>query len=163
LRSDAGAGYGVRRFQGEGYPTAPVRRVAFMSHDEPDRRGGEELLCPSVPPHPTESVLIGVVSGTADEPRVLPTKHAMPVTREIIDLPQPVAPTEVFLFAATCCASGCIHFKKAACQIAARSTVLLDEVTVRLPKCPIRAQCRWFHQEGPAICRRCPQIVTMQH
>lgn len=87
----------------------------------------------------------------------------MQVTREIIQLARPVSPSEVFRFASTCRTSGCIHFKDAACQIAARSVGLLDEVVTRLPKCPIRAQCRWFHQEGPAMCRRCPQIVTEQH
>ena len=87
----------------------------------------------------------------------------MPVTREIIGLAHPVSPTEVFRFAAPCGAKGCIHFRDTACQIAARSTVLLDEVVTHLPKCPIRARCRWFHQEGADMCRRCPQIVTEQY
>ncbi|MEU2027144.1 hypothetical protein ABZ565_34210 [Streptomyces sp. NPDC016469] len=124
-------------------------------------KSDEELLCPSAPAHP-ESVLIGIVSGTANEPQIIPTENAMPVTPEIIDMAGPVAPTEAFRFAATCRTGGCIHFKNAACQIASRSTMLLDEVVINLPKCPIRAECRWFHQEGTDMCRRCPQIVTKQ-
>ncbi|MGW1365410.1 hypothetical protein ACWCQP_49950 [Streptomyces chartreusis] len=132
-----------------------------MSRDEPDQQQ-EELLCPSTSVR-SESVLIGVVSGSAEAPRVLPTDRVVPVTQEVIDLAQPVSPTEVFRFAAACQTVRCVHFKNAACQIAARSTVLLDEVVEDLPKCPIRAQCRWFHQEGAAMCRRCPQIVTKQY
>ncbi|GGS89907.1 hypothetical protein GCM10010206_60810 [Streptomyces cinerochromogenes] len=132
-----------------------------MSRDEPDRQRGE-LLCPSAAAH-SESVLIGVVTGSADAPRVRPTDHAMPVTQEVLDLAQPVSPTEVFRFAAPCRTGSCIHFRNAACQISARSTVLLDEVVAQLPKCPIRARCRWFHQEGADMCRRCPQIVTKQY
>ncbi|MET8101506.1 hypothetical protein ABZV29_34420 [Streptomyces sp. NPDC005236] len=133
-----------------------------MSHDEQPDRPQEELLCPSAGAH-SDSVLIGVVSGSADAPRVLPTDQTMPVTQEVIDLAHPVAPTEVFRFAAPCGTGNCIHFRDAACQIAARSTVLLDEVVAQLPKCLIRARCRWFHQEGADMCRRCPQIVTKQY
>ncbi|WP_335935066.1 hypothetical protein [Streptomyces sp. PTD5-9] len=131
-----------------------------MPHDETGR-SSEELLCPSAPAQP-ESVLIGVVSGSVDDTRIIPTERAMPVTPELIDMTGPVAPTEVFRFAATCRTNGCIHFKNAACQIAVRSAALLDEVVTELPKCPIRTQCRWFHQEGGDLCRRCPQIVTRQ-
>ncbi|MGX2993033.1 hypothetical protein JNUCC64_01860 [Streptomyces sp. JNUCC 64] len=107
-------------------------------------------------------MLIGVLSGTAEEPRVVPTERALPVDRELIELAGPVAPDEVFRFAAPCRTSECAHFKDSACGIAGRGVVLLDEVTVRLPACPIRARCRWFRQEGPPMCRRCPQIVTHQ-
>ncbi|MEU0275562.1 hypothetical protein [Streptomyces sp. NPDC006307] len=123
----------------------------------------EALLCPSSPPHLGESVLIGVVSGTPEEPRVIPTERAIPVTQDIVDLARPVSPGEVFRFASRCRTAACIHFKNATCHIAARSTVLLDEVTGKLPYCAIRAQCRWFHQEGSDVCRRCPQIVTKQY
>jgi hypothetical protein len=133
-----------------------------MPPNEPDAGEEEVLLCPSALPNPNESVLIGVVSGTADEPRVIPTEYAMRVTQEIIDLAAPVPPGEIFRFAAPCRASGCVHFGDETCNIAARGVALLDEVTVRLPKCPIRSACRWFHQEGPDMCRRCPQVVTEQ-
>ncbi|MEV0530970.1 hypothetical protein [Kitasatospora sp. NPDC050463] len=132
-----------------------------MPQENADDGGG--LLCPSAPADPTGSVLIGVVSGTPEAPRVVPTAHAMPVSLEIIELARPASPGEVFRFAGACQASGCIHFRNAACQIAARSAVLLDEVVEDLPRCPIRAQCRWFRQEGPSLCRRCPQIVTEQY
>jgi len=56
-----------------------------------------------------------------------------------------------------------VHFRDDACRLAARSVAVLTEVTEDLPRCSIRPQCRWFRQEGPAMCRRCPQIVTDQY
>ena len=35
-----------------------------------------------------------------------------------------------------------------------------DPVVRALPRCAIRPTCRWFRQEGPAACFRCPQVVT---
>jgi hypothetical protein len=87
----------------------------------------------------------------------------MEVTPELLDLADPVSPSEVFRFASTCRASACVHFHSGACQLAVRSVAVLSEVTEKLPKCAIRTQCRWFRQEGAAICRRCPQIVTDQY
>jgi hypothetical protein len=87
----------------------------------------------------------------------------MAVTQALLDLAGPVSPTEVFRFAATCRTSACTHFQGGACQLAARSVEILSEVSVALPHCAIRPACRWFRQEGPAICRRCPQIVTDQY
>jgi hypothetical protein len=36
-------------------------------------------------------------------------------------------------------------------------------VVKALPVCTIRAECRWFAQEGRAACERCPQVVTEVH
>jgi hypothetical protein len=121
-----------------------------------------ELLCPSARGHPGASVLIGVVGGTPEAPRVTPTEVALEVTPELLDMASPVSPSEVFRFAAKCQGCACPHFSNDACQLAVRSVEILSEVTDKLPHCAIRPQCRWFRQEGPAICRRCPQIVTDQ-
>jgi hypothetical protein len=121
-----------------------------------------ELLCPSARGHPGVSVLIGVVGGTPEAPRITPTEVALEVTPELLELAAPVAPTEVFRFASSCQGCACPHFGNQACQLAVRSVEILSEVTDKLPHCAIRRQCRWFHQEGPAMCRRCPQIVTDQ-
>jgi hypothetical protein len=108
-------------------------------------------------------VLIGVVTGKPGAPRVVPTEVPVEVTPELLALAAPVSPSEVFRFASACRASACVHFHGDACQLAVRSVVALSEVTEDLPKCSIRPQCRWFRQEGPPICRRCPQIVTDQY
>jgi hypothetical protein len=122
-----------------------------------------ELLCPSSRGYPGTSVLIGVVGGTPEAPRITPTGAALEVTPELLALAAPVSPTEVFRFASSCQGCACPHFSNDACQLAVRSVEILSEVTAKLPHCAIRPQCRWFRQEGPAICRRCPQIVTDQY
>jgi hypothetical protein len=124
---------------------------------------GDELLCPSAPGTLDDSVLIGVVTIHPDGPRVVPTERAFSVTPEILKMAEPVSPSEVFRFASTCRGAKCQHFKNEACQLAVRSVDLLEAVVDDLPKCPIRSRCRWFRQEGSAICKRCPQIVTDQY
>jgi hypothetical protein len=121
-----------------------------------------ELLCPSAPASVEESVLIGVVTGVPGRPRIVPTARPMPVTRELLQMAEPVRPSEVFRFAAVCRGQQCVHFENEACQLAARSVRLLEAVSEDLPPCPIRSKCRWFRQEGPPICKRCPQVITDQ-
>lgn len=124
---------------------------------------GGEFLCPSSTGTLENTVLIGVVTDHADGPRVVPTDRAIPVTPDILKMAEPVGPSEVFRFASPCQGCKCPHFRNEACQLAVRSVELLQEVTDALPKCSIRPHCRWFRQEGPAICRRCPQVVTDQY
>jgi hypothetical protein len=121
-----------------------------------------ELLCPSAPGSLDDSILIGVVTSHPEGPRVVPMERALTVTPEILELAEPVSPTEVFRFAAACRSTKCPHFQCGACQLAARSVVLLNSVVDDLPRCPIRSACRWFRQEGSAMCMRCPQIITDQ-
>lgn len=133
-----------------------------MAQVETRTANSHELLCPSSRGTLEDSVLIGVVTRHADGPRVVPTEGAMPVTPEILAMAEPVGPSEVFRFASTCQAGKCPHFQNEACQLGVRSVKLLEAVTDGLPKCSIRAHCRWFRQEGAAICKRCPQVVTDQ-
>jgi hypothetical protein len=84
----------------------------------------------------------------------------LPVTDELLKLAEPVAPTEVFRFAAPCANDGCRHYSRGNCQLAAKVVQMLQPATEQLPYCLIRASCRWFAQEGRAACLRCPQVVT---
>jgi hypothetical protein len=101
-----------------------------------------------------------VVGGTVEEPRVGYLERPLEVTEETLALAAPVKPTEVFRFAAPCAASQCQHFDGSQCVLATRTVALLPRVVGRLPRCAIRPRCRWWAQEGPAACFRCPQIVT---
>lgn len=123
----------------------------------------QRSLCPSAPGCPGGSVLIGVVAGTSDGPRVLPTEAPVEVTDELLALSGPVSPQEIFRFASGCRAEACVHFNDGCCQLARRAVERLAEVQQRAQHCPIRPRCQWFRQEGIAICRRCPQIITEQH
>jgi len=122
-----------------------------------------QLLCPSAPGSLDDSVLIGVVTSHPDGARVVPTEGAFPVTPDILKLAEPVSPSEVFRFASACRGAKCMHFENNACQLAVRSVKRLEPVVEELPKCPIRSLCRWFRQEGPAMCKRCPQVITDQY
>jgi hypothetical protein len=107
-----------------------------------------------------DSVVFGVIVGTSEEPRLAHLVKPQPVTEELLALAEPVAPTEVFRFAASCAGKGCQHFDGNNCRLAARIVENIPAVTEALPPCSIRSSCRWWQQEGKAACMRCPQIVT---
>jgi hypothetical protein len=117
-------------------------------------------LCPSARENQSDSVVFGIAAGTVEEPRVSYLSEPQPVTNELLALAEPVTPTEVFRFAATCVERGCAHFDGTNCRLAQRIIKGLSEVTDKLPPCRIRQNCRWWLQEGKAACLRCPQVVT---
>jgi hypothetical protein len=117
-------------------------------------------LCPSAQDGWEGSVVFGVVGGTADEPRVTHLDAPVPLNDELLAHVDPVTPAEVFRMAAPCLCSGCTHFEDDRCNLAKRIVKVLPPVTARLPKCSIRPRCRWWRQEGPSACARCPQVVT---
>jgi hypothetical protein len=84
----------------------------------------------------------------------------VPVTADLVALTGPVPPAQVLRIAAPCQEKGCCHFDGTDCRLATRLVQLMPSVSVSLPPCHIRADCRWFRQEGNAACYRCPQIVT---
>jgi hypothetical protein len=116
-------------------------------------------LCPSAQPEAPGAVLVGVVGGSVQQPRVQFLGTPVPVTAELLELTAPVSPGEVLRVAAPCLGSGCRHFADRQCALAAKVTRLLPEVSEELPDCAIRPDCRWFGQEGGAACRRCPQVI----
>jgi hypothetical protein len=125
--------------------------------------GTTAALCPSAQAEWENSVAIGVVRGTADQPLMVPFGTPQPVTDQLLALAAPVTPAEVFRFAAPCMGSGCVHFADGQCRLATRVVTLLPAVTERLLKCAIRLHCRWWRQEGRAACLRCPQVVTANY
>lgn len=124
-----------------------------------------ETLCPSAQPDWPAARLFAVVGGTPDRPETAYLDQAQPVTQELLDLAGPVAPAEVFRFAAPCVGSACGHFDRGEhkCRLAEKTVRLTSSVVDVLPHCSIRKTCRWWQQEGPAACRRCPQVVTINY
>jgi len=106
------------------------------------------------------SVVLGVVGGTAEEPRLAYLKEPQPVTEDLLALSAPVKPTEVFRFAAPCAGGGCLHFDGTSCRLATKTVQLLPAAVNRLPRCRLRPRCRWWRQEGRDACLRCPVVVT---
>ncbi|MBD3886017.1 nitrogen fixation protein [Phormidium tenue FACHB-886] len=117
-------------------------------------------LCPSAQPHMEGSTAFGVISGTVESPSVAYLTEAQPVTEKLLSLAAPVAPTEVFRFAASCEAGNCQHFDGKHCRLATRIVEKLPVATTALPACVLRPNCRWWRQEGKSACLRCPQVVT---
>jgi len=120
------------------------------------------ILCPSAQPDWQGAQVFGVVGGTADAPETAYLPTPQPVTEQLLQLAGPVRPAEVFRMAAPCACSGCGHFAPEAgqCRLAAKIVRWVPTVVDKLPACAIRAECRWWHQEGKAACLRCPQVVT---
>lgn len=118
------------------------------------------LLCPSAQLEMDNPVAIGVILGSAEEPRLVHLERTLPVTDELLAMSAPVKPTEVFRFAAPCAGDACKHFDGQDCGLVQRIVQILPRVTNDLPACSIRAECRWWHQEGRSACFRCPQVVT---
>jgi len=117
-------------------------------------------FCPSAQPDWEGSVAIGVMEGTAEEPRMTHFPSPLRVSRELLDLAKPVTPTEVFRFAAPCLTERCVHFRNSQCNLVTQIVSVLPTVTEILPACAVRGQCRWWRQEGKAACLRCAQVVT---
>jgi hypothetical protein len=117
-------------------------------------------LCPSAQPDMPNSIALGVMVGTVDEPYFVHFQKPKQVTEGLLALTEPVKPTEVFRFAATCMGSGCVHFDGTNCRLVQQVVENLPTVAEMLPPCHIRSSCRWYQQEGKAACLRCPQVVT---
>jgi hypothetical protein len=117
------------------------------------------IHCPSAQPG-ADGIVIGVVTGTAEQRRIGYLTEPQPVTEEILALAAPAASPQVFRIAAPCMGDGCKHFSGGDCSLAKRIVTSFDPVVSGLPPCRIRPTCRWFRQEGREACLRCPQVVT---
>lgn len=115
-------------------------------------------LCPSSQPNIEDSIVFGVIEGTVSEPCVSYLIHPQPLYK-IAKLAEPVKPTEVFRIASSCAEHNCKHFDGVKCSLV-QKIVKLDAVVDSIPHCAIRADCKWWEQEGKEACLRCPMIVT---
>ncbi|HEY7405560.1 MAG TPA: nitrogen fixation protein [Candidatus Angelobacter sp.] len=118
--------------------------------------GSEVPYCPSAQPHMREARLLGVVKNGETSYLAEP----VPLTGELLAMTQPVGPSRVLRIAARCEENSCVHFDGVNCRLVTRIVEQLPAVTDTLPACLIRADCRWYRQEGRAACLRCPQVVT---
>jgi hypothetical protein len=123
--------------------------------------GEKSLACPSAAADWEGAQLLGVVEGEADAPRVTYVAPR-PVTPELLALvPPELRPEEVFRFTAPCRGTGCAQFQNGRCGVARAAAEHLPALGERaLPACQLRPNCRWWADEGPAACYRCPTVVT---
>ena len=121
----------------------------------------EPLLCPSAQPSEPGARVFGVQTTTPDrERRVGYLTETVPVTKDLLALSGEADSAEVLRVAAPCMNGNCMNFEHGACGLAGRVARMLDPVVGALPRCAIRPSCRWFREQGPAACVRCPQVVT---
>ena len=119
-----------------------------------------QLMCPSAQPETPGALVLGVIDHDASPPEVQYLDQPQPVTPELLALAEPVRPTEVLRFAATCQEGLCSHWSGHDCSLVTRLVQLVPAASLALPPCRIRTDCRWFHQRGREACRRCPLVVT---
>jgi hypothetical protein len=121
-------------------------------------KSSKPLMCPSAKPEMDGSVIFGIVAGTPEQPQLHHLRETKQIPSELLALESPVKPTEIFRIAATC-SEKCLHFDGANCRLSQRIVEGLPQVSESIPPCPIRADCRWWNQDGKEACLRCTQIV----
>jgi hypothetical protein len=104
------------------------------------------------------AVIHGVVDAASGSISYL--EKPVEVTPELLAQTAPLLPTEVLRFAAPCQEGRCGHFTGSSCSLVERLVQVLPPTTPDLPKCAIRARCRWFSDAGRQACLRCSEIVT---
>jgi hypothetical protein len=120
----------------------------------------DRLNCPSAQPDEADSTVIGVVVTRDGRARVSLLPQPVPLSSVAHLIPDTVPVTEVLRLAAPCAERHCRHFSGQHCTLASRIVARLPAVVDRLAPCALRPTCRWWDQEGPAACRRCPQVIT---
>jgi hypothetical protein len=125
----------------------------------------QEILCPSVPHDWEGARVFAVVGGTVDRPELSYLDQALPVTDEVVRMAAPVAPDEVFRMAGACASHRCVHYTSEddRCTLVERTVGMTETAVHLLPRCAVRAGCRWWQQEGADACRRCPQVARRDY
>jgi len=123
----------------------------------------ETLLCPSSQPEVEGVRVLGVVQQVGEGFEVSYLDQPLEATPDVLAMAAPSQPTEVFRLAAPCQTHRCPHYDGSDCSLVTRIVQILPAVVEQLPRCQIRPECRWFHQEGAAACRRCPQVSTVNY
>jgi hypothetical protein len=121
----------------------------------------EGFLCPSTSVDNATRV-IGVVQRAEehDGARVAYAAGPVPFTEDLRLLTAPLDAAEVLRLAGPCAEQRCAHHVDGRCSLGERAVSLLPPVVQRAPRCSIRSHCRWYGEQGLAVCQRCPAIVT---
>ncbi len=123
----------------------------------------DKTLCPSAPYDSPDAKIFGVVTGSVEQPEVTFLDKPEPVTDELLELAKPASPKEVFRISSPCAQGNCSHFngESNTCRLVEKTVRIAPKVVEMLPVCAIRAECKWWEQEGKEACMRCPQVATL--
>lgn len=119
----------------------------------------ENKICPSATCHPG-SLLLGVVQS---DRKVALLSTPMLVTEDFVDKAFKAGDPEKRLrFAGKCARSGCSQWTGSRCGVIDEAMKVMEFAIddSALPQCNIRADCRWFSQNGADACKVCPYVIT---
>ena len=125
----------------------------------------DPLRCPSAPAT-NGALLIGIIE---TDGHVVNLGTPLPIDDAFIETARANGPPEErFRFSSPCQTDRCCHWKGHQCGLigelceSAREKSLIDEEASAdgLPRCAIRAECRWWSQRGRDACTVCPLVVT---
>ena len=105
------------------------------------------------------AVVFGVVGGSVEQPLVEFLSTPVP-PRDVEALAGEAPLGDIVRIGAACEEQSCVHFDGARCGLGERVATMLPAVVPRLPRCSLRSTCRWFAEQGGAVCLRCPQVIT---
>ena len=119
----------------------------------------QQMMCPSAPAE-EGAQLLGMIR---QDGSVAYVKDKIAVTKEFVDLTGTGRePEQRFRFTSPCQESACAQWVGGQCGLPDKLSGLVPRLDVgeSLPRCTIRARCRWFHQAGADACRICPSVAT---
>ncbi|WP_420038147.1 hypothetical protein ACN2WE_41170 (plasmid) [Streptomyces sp. cg28] len=123
--------------------------------------GAGTSWCPSGVADAPESVLLGVRSGADGQVAYL--AEPVPAATALGMVPADIEPRRILRFASHCVAS-CANRRGDDCTLIERVVAGFPEQESRsLPRCHLRADCKWWGQAGLDACRRCPAVSTRHH
>lgn len=119
----------------------------------------ERFLCPSARCK-TGAELLGV---RQDGGTVAILPQTLPVDETFVQkVAEYASPEQAFRFTNKCVEGACSQWTGKTCGVIEKLVIYLDGVPAKeeLPRCPIRKDCRWFHQQGNAACKICVFVIT---
>lgn len=121
-----------------------------------------ELTCPSTSVG-NATVFLGMVTPRGEVAYLSPAVPVRPETLDALDRgDQPLEAS--YRFAGPCVTSRCGFWTGDRCGLGARLAETYAEVAdpedSPLPRCAVRATCRWFAEQGRSACAACRHVVT---
>ena len=127
--------------------------------NQSNNQKSNNLLCPSYPVKPGAK-LYGIVN----------SKGFIDYLQATIEIDETFVeeaakgrdPDKRFRFAGNCAKNGCKHWEgqQSKCGLIGNIIELVDNPeTAELKPCPIRSNCRWFHQRGGLACAQCNEMI----
>lgn len=131
---------------------------------EADRSQGKvkQSWCPSGDPNAPETVVLGVQSYERGEVTYL--AQPIPAAEALSLVPEGIAPSRILRFASHCDAK-CSNRVGDDCGLINRMLAIpvaaAESGEAAVPRCHLRAHCKWWEQVGTQACLRCPAVSTL--